>query len=198
MIKSINFFYMVNTNDSGNMNCENCDNKLFEGSEFCSNCGHKVDVPKAESNRISKSKSAISILVSVLVFIGIFAVSKFLAQDTVQQITKNNASTPDIVIAAVSAAKSQVSLPNKIDEVTTLVDITPENNAIRYHYVVEGVTSDEIDQSIIATSIQSGVCQSADTYKVLDQGISMQYYYFIEKDSTTFNFDISKSDCVGN
>ena len=58
-------------------------------------------------------------------------------------------STIELVTETVKEVKASMILPSKIDEVMTLVDVTAEPSAIRYHYVFSGVDASKLSNDYL-------------------------------------------------
>lgn len=103
----------------------------------------------------------------------------------------------DLINNSVRVAKSQLSLPKQIDSVTTLVDITPEpdKSAILYHFTISNADVSGLTNEKLKNQLVTSVCQNPDTYKVLNQGIGMEYTYAVEGSPQTFFVSITKQDC---
>lgn len=113
--------------------------------------------------------------------------------------TNNIDSTEENINEMVVEAKKSMTFPNKIDDMTTLVDITAESNAIRYHIVLSGFSDANIgnlsDDSLKEYMI-SGICQDQDMKDLLNQGINLEYSYKVEDMAQTYFITFNKSDCL--
>lgn len=104
-------------------------------------------------------------------------------------------SNTELIQDAVREAKSDLSLPYQVDEITTLVDMTAQPNAIRYHYVLSGTNVDGFTNSQLKTQLLSGICGNQDTRSLLQQGINMEYSYSVNGRANTYFVVFSNSDC---
>lgn len=104
-------------------------------------------------------------------------------------------SKKDIVIETVKYVKSNMTIPSKIDEITTIIDVTAEQEAIRYHYILSDVDTDNLSNSSFKEYLDDTLCRNQDTRKVLDAGINMEYSYKVENVSNSYFVIITKSDC---
>jgi hypothetical protein len=95
----------------------------------------------------------------------------------------------------VQAVKEKTVLPKKIDDSTTITDITAENNAIRYHYLLSDVDTSELSNESLKESLISSICQSGDTNDLFEQGINIEFLYKIENSSQSYLVKFTKSDC---
>lgn len=91
--------------------------------------------------------------------------------------------------------KTKMGVPVKVDQYTTLTDITSGDKSIRYHYTISGLDTANLTNDSLKQSVASSVCANADTRKLINQNINMEYSYVVENSSTTYSFAVSKSDC---
>ncbi|MBI2042479.1 MAG: DUF4190 domain-containing protein [Candidatus Nealsonbacteria bacterium] len=101
----------------------------------------------------------------------------------------------ELIKQTAQAVKTQISLPYQIDQVTTLVDVTAESGAIRYHYVLSGVDTSKITNDLLKNSVGSGICQNEDTKNLLNQDINMEYSYSVENSAQKYFVSFTKTDC---
>ena len=106
----------------------------------------------------------------------------------------NGTSKTELINQTVQAVKTQMSLPYQIDQVTTLVDVTAEPGAIRYHYVLSGVDTSKITNDLLKNSVGSGICQNKDTKNLLNQDINMEYSYSVENSAQKYFVSFTKTD----
>lgn len=96
----------------------------------------------------------------------------------------------------VNQLKNEIIMPSKIDEVTTLTDITAEPNAIRYHYILSGADYSNTTNEDFDNSITPSVCGNSDTRRMIDMGINLEYSYQDTDSGKTFFVSVTKQDCV--
>lgn len=104
----------------------------------------------------------------------------------------NNTSKAEIINKAVQALKTQMSLPYQIDEVTTLVDVTAEPGAIRYHYVLSDIDTSQITNDSLRNSIGLQICQNKETINLLNRDINMEYSYFVKNSAQKYFVSFTK------
>jgi hypothetical protein len=104
-------------------------------------------------------------------------------------------SKTELINQAVQEVKAQLPLPDKLDEVTTMVDVTAEPSAIRYHYVLSGVDTSEITNELLKNSLGPNVCQDKDTKNLLYQDINLEYSYSVENSTQKYFVSFTKTDC---
>jgi len=180
------------------MNCKKCDNKLEEGAKFCNKCGEKVI---AETTPVSTEKtgkkSTLSSVVSVIVFILAIGVGRYLFTSPTNPSTQNGGySTTELASETVKQVKSSTTFPNKLDEATTWVDITAEQNAIRYHYVLSGIDTSSLSNEYLKSYLGKSICENKDTKNLLDRGLSMEYSYMVENTTQSYFVSFTKADCL--
>jgi len=92
-------------------------------------------------------------------------------------------------------AKSSITLPYVLDEVTTMTDITSEGSAIQYHYVIHDADTSNLSTATLRDSVQPGVCANTSTKQLLSAGVNMQYNYTVKETGQAISFTIASSDC---
>lgn len=102
----------------------------------------------------------------------------------------------DLINETVREIKAEMALPNQIDEATTLVDITAEPSAIRYHYVLSDIDTSQLSNSYLKNYLISNICENADTKNLLDYGIDMEYSYVVQNTAQKYFVSFTKSDCL--
>lgn len=106
-----------------------------------------------------------------------------------------SSSKSQIINQMVQEAKSQITLPNQVDEVTKLVDITAESEAIRYHYVLSGIDVSNLSNESFKQGLVANICTNNDTLSLLNQDIQLEYSYIVENSGQTYFVSILKADC---
>lgn len=178
------------------MICKNCKNLLSDNQKFCNKCGQKInDMTEPVSNQNKGKKSILVGAVSVIVFILAFGVVRYLTQEAFSPSGNNSYSRTEMISQTVEEVKASMSLPNQVDEATKLVDITAEPNAIRYHYILSGVETNNLTNDYLKSYLGSSICQNKDTKNLLDQGIDMEYSYSVENSVEKYFITFTKTDC---
>jgi hypothetical protein len=179
------------------MNCKKCNNPISNDTKFCAKCGEKViSESKPVSEQKTGKKSALTSIVSVVVFILAFAVVRYLTQQTISPSTNSSSqSVAELATEAVRQVKASTTFPNKLDAATTWVDITAEQNAIRYHYVLAGIDTSSLSNAYLKNYLGSSICQNKDTRNLLDRGVGMEYSYAVENTAQSYFVSFTKADC---
>jgi hypothetical protein len=87
-------------------------------------------------------------------------------------------------------AKSK--LPIKVDEFTTLVDLTYEPHKNIYWYVMEIKEGERVDRQKLKQSAQNQICGNPDTLRrIKEKGFSYEYRYTDKARDTLATFTIS-------
>lgn len=102
----------------------------------------------------------------------------------------------EFIESIIQVAKSDYTLPRQIDEYTKIVDITPESNAIRYHYVLSGVDETKLSNVNFKEYLTNTACDNPDTVKIFDEGIALEFSYIVDNSSQTYFVTLTKSDCL--
>jgi len=137
---------------------------------------------------------AVVAVILFFVFVGI-DVSRQGSSDYSTQGTNNTYTTAELVTETVKEVKASMTLPSKLDEVTTLVDVTAEPSAIRYHYVLSGVDTSKLSNTYLKSYLGSSICENADTKNLLNQNINMEYSYVVDSGERYF-VSFTKTDCL--
>lgn len=114
---------------------------------------------------------------------------------TTQPSNNSGTSKTELINQTVQAVKAQISLPYQIDQVTTLVDVTAEPGAIRYHYVLSGVDTSEITNDLLKNIVGSGICQNKNAKNLLNRDINMEYSYSVKNSAKKYFVSFTKTDC---
>lgn len=142
------------------------------------------------------SKGEIILTVIGIIWFGLVVLGTFssLIPDSYSS-ASSGYSTIELVTETVKEVKASMILPSKIDEVMTLVDVTAEPSAIRYHYVFSGVDASKLSNDYLKNYLGSSICENADTKNLLNQGIDMEYSYVIDSGERYF-ISFTKADCL--
>ncbi len=183
------------------MKCGKCNNELEAGAKFCGKCGQVVIAEaKTASEQKTGKKSTLTSVVSVIVFILAIGVGRYITQGAFTSSTNPNTqngtySTTELANEAVRQVKASTTFPNKLDAATTWVDITAEQNAIRYHYVLSGIDTSSFSNAYLKNYLSSSICQNKDTRSLLDRGVNMEYSYTVENTAQSYFVSFTKTDC---
>jgi len=129
-------------------------------------------------------------VVAVKIDLSMRTMDKFLDQ------VGNDKSIEETVDQIVKEIKVNSILPNKIDEITTLVNITAQLNAIRYHYILSEIPTNDVDNDILKQNLVLGACQDKDVISLLNSGINLEYLYVVENTDQEYFVSITKEDCL--
>lgn len=124
-----------------------------------------------------------------------YLINKFTNKENANSPSNNGTSKVEIINQAVQEVKAQLPLPYKLDQVTTMVDVTAEPGAIRYHYVLSGIDTSKITNDLLKNSLGAGICQNKDTKNLLNQDINMEYSYSVENSAQKYFVSFTKTDC---
>lgn len=150
--------------------------------------GQPQEPPKKKGGIKAAIISVVVGLVSIIAYFGVsFVVSSFVS---------NLESKESLISRSVDDAKSQISLPQRVDSITTLVDITAQQDAVRYHYEIKDVSKADLEEAALKDSIISGVCSDKDVKGVLDKNINLEYFYTFTDGSGTLLITIVPADCA--
>jgi hypothetical protein len=142
------------------------------------------------------SKGEIILTVIGVILFGLIVLGTFssLIPDSYNSFS-NGYTTTELVTETVKEVKSIITLPSKIDEVTTLVDVTAEPKAIRYHYTLSGVDTSKLSNNYLKNYLGSSICENVDIKNLLNQNINMEYSYVVDSGEQYF-VSFTKTDCL--
>jgi hypothetical protein len=95
-----------------------------------------------------------------------------------------------------SQFNSSNTLPQRVDDITTLVDVTASGNVLHYYYQIEGGDTSNLTNDALYTNVQPGVCSGDDMRQLLNEGMSVQYEYTIVETGAQYAVHIGNDDCV--
>ena len=177
------------------MKCNNCGTENDINAKFCDKCGQQTGVVEKPTSEPKKAKkSTLVSVISVVVFLLAIGVGKYLTQGTFSPSTSNT-SKVDLINQAVSEVKSKMTIPSKLDEVTTLTDVTAEPGAIRYHYTLTGADTSNLSNAYLKNYLGKSICNNSDTKNLLNQDINMEYSYVVSEKAENYFITFNKADC---
>lgn len=144
--------------------------------------------------KLNKKGWIIFAIIAVILFFG--AVWVDLSSSNLSIDNYSTQEKADLINETVREIKAEMALPNQIDEATTLVDITAEPSAIRYHYVLSGIDTSQLSNSYLKNYLISNICENADTKNLLDYGIDMEYSYVVQDTAEKYFVSFTKSVCL--
>jgi hypothetical protein len=92
--------------------------------------------------------------------------------------------------------KNSNDLPQRIDEVTVWLDVTAEEDAIRYHYELSNLGERPVSEELLRDFIEDGICADSDIKNALEGGIDMEYFYTVKETGEDFLVVFTKDDCI--
>ena len=137
----------------------------------------------------STRRRVITIVLIVVVAAAAWVGTRFLLQSFTA------ANSPQAIAKTVDTLKEQYNLPQQIDEVTTLDDITAEGTNIHYHYTIAGADTTGLTEQALSDSILPQLCAQKETRDVLDHDIGMQYSYVVAETGDEYHLEFTKADC---
>lgn len=152
---------------------------------------------KAVEQKPNKIYNTIAYIFGVIL---VFSLVKLLVPVVVSLINGNNQnntySNTEIINNAVKQIKDSKPLPYKIDAVTTAVDITAEQNAVRYHYLISDFDTSNLTDDFLKKDLLSSVCNNEGGKVVLNKGINIEFSYTVKNSPETFFISITREDCL--
>lgn len=142
-------------------------------------------------------------VIYALLIIGFtFGVGYFLYGDTDSNNSYNSTSTSSgtydtstLISETVKELKNEMAIPQKVDDSTTLMDITAQPKAIRYHYTLSGLDVSGLSNTSIKNVLLENMCGEKDIQSLLKQNINMEYSYKDSYTNKTFFVVINRADC---
>ncbi len=102
----------------------------------------------------------------------------------------------ELIQGAIEHIKKTMTLPQQLDEMTTLVDVTQEPDAMRYHYILDGIDTDNITQEKLKQYLTPRACNDKDVKSILNKDVNLEYSYIIKESQKEYLIVITKSDCI--
>lgn len=146
---------------------------------------------KEQEGLASLYTTLIVVFVIVILIVG-YTWGKLLGNGNLED---SNFTKTELIERAVEDIKQTYVLPAKLDNVTTLVDITPEPGAIRYYYVLSDMDTKALSNTSLKEYLKPTICSDNEIRELLNEGINMEYSYTIEGTSQTFFVTFTESDC---
>jgi len=139
------------------------------------------------------------IIFGILVFF-IVAQESWLLRDEYKVVNKNTKTEnisdfkTNFINLTVQKLKNGNNLPMKIDDKTTIVDITAEPNAIRYYIAVSGIDSSlkETNESLRNSLIPYACKKFA---ALLITGVNLEFAYDVKDNGDKYFVSFTKNDC---
>jgi hypothetical protein len=170
-------------------------NKAMRAEEFTST----LTLPQYKLNK--KGWIIFSVVAVILLVLAVsFDMAKQETNQQTIQSTVNSESTSgftkqDIIRETVRELWTEMTIPQQLDSVTKLVNISAETNAIRYHYILSGIDETKISNDLLRDHLVSGVCGNTDTKKLLDMDVNMEYSYIVENSNQKYFVSVTKTNC---
>ncbi|EKE06623.1 MAG: hypothetical protein ACD_18C00314G0026 [uncultured bacterium] len=134
-----------------------------------------------------------------LFIIGIYFFYWYLANKPKDEGNVQNISSKEnkeYIAGLVDKLKIDFELPARLDEFTTTIDITAEDNSIKYHYIIsEGVFNDD-DKDVITNNLVYDTCYDSFSKEILNQNIDLIYSYIEQNTGKNFVFNVKADDCL--
>lgn len=105
-------------------------------------------------------------------------------------------SLSDTTAQLAASAKLQTNLPETIDSVTTLTDITSSGTNIQYHDTVAGADPSAVTEQALYAIDKPAVCGSSNLASYLQEGIGFQYIYTVAETGAQYTITITNNDCL--
>lgn len=110
--------------------------------------------------------------------------------------TTNGTMTKEVVIKQmVSAIKTKVSLPVKLNDSITLLDISAEPTAIHYFYEIVGLTENKITESELKNLAVLSNCGDENLKKIIISGIDANITYTDSSTKNSSMVNVTSKDC---
>jgi len=103
--------------------------------------------------------------------------------------------TPSDIEETVALIKNSNNLPQEIDEVTVWLDVTAQEDAIRYHYELSNLGDREVSEALLRDFIKDGICADIDISNALKGGVNMEYFYTVKETGEEFLVVFTEGDC---
>lgn len=177
------------------MKCKNCGTENESSAKFCGKCGQQIGTEEKVTDKPKTAKkSRLLGIISVIVSILAIGVGRYLTQETFSPSTSTT-SKSELINEAVRKVKSSMTIPSKLDEVTTITNVTAQPGAIRYHYTLTGADTSNISNTYLINFLAQSICQNSDAKNLLNQDINMEYSYIVSETGQNYFVTFNKADC---
>ena len=187
------------------MFCKKCGKELSDNVKICKHCGEKNNIIEEKSKiedkegivskendsslqEMKKKNPVLIVIITIVCFIIGYIFIQYLSE---QSYTPDN----EDINKLVADLKENFNLPQQIDEVTTLTNITSNGRAIRYQYVLSNVDTTTLSNQSIKSYVLPNVCKNNDIVYLLKKDINLEYYYLVNDSLQTYLFTINRNDC---
>ncbi|MBC7982082.1 hypothetical protein H7X65_03330 [Candidatus Parcubacteria bacterium] len=96
--------------------------------------------------------------------------------------------------ATVEDIKKTTKFPVVVDDNLTWVDVAAKPKAIQFNYILKDIGMDKISNEALKEGFLPDICKS-ELKGVLDIGVTIRDEFAVKNSSTTFAFEVNKSDC---
>lgn len=103
--------------------------------------------------------------------------------------------TPSDIQETVTLIKKSNDLPKEVDEVTTWLDVTAQEDAIRYHYELYNLGERPVSEELLRDFVKDGICADRDISNALKGGVNMEYFYTVRETGEEFLVVFTEGDC---
>lgn len=104
----------------------------------------------------------------------------------------------EILTQIVANMKSNMPIPSKVDEITTLTDVEADLNEMAIVYYMDIAAAVESDESQIRTALKDNVmkmCAPKNSDAAFKEGIHFKWNYHFVNDNKNITVTIRKEDC---
>lgn len=122
-------------------------------------------------------------------------INEFTNRGNTNSPSSSSDSKEEIIKQSIQYVKTQIPLPYKLDQLTTMVDVTAEPGAIRYHYILSGIDTNQINDALLKKGLLANICENKDTANILNRDINLEYSYSVENSTQKYFVSFTKSDC---
>ncbi len=176
------------------MICKNCKNEYTGSAKYCKNCGNTL---QTENDTSKKRYITLSGIISVIALLGFIAGGRFIGHEAGSFIGSeiSKPSKIELIDGAVSYANANTTLPQKVDEFTTLQTISGTADSISYSYVIQGADPDSVTEDSMSATLVPNICDNADTRKILREDIAMDYTYTFDNSEKILFVRVTEDKC---
>lgn len=94
----------------------------------------------------------------------------------------------------VKRSKEQITFPMKLDSNVSLVDITAEPGAIRYHCIIEHLDASKLSPQALKGYLAPNICNGIRS--ILQNGVNVDYLFTISNTQRMILVQFTKNDCA--
>jgi|GEM_PF-3742860 len=155
-------------------------------------------VKKKENNWLNEHRNLTIACVIVVLFVILMTVIPILYKNIPKSATDTQGNIDTLSNELqIQATKLQSQLPKKMNETSTMTEVTSSGHVINYHLTLTSdVDESQLSNQSLKDPMVGTLCLDKDTRAFLDTGATFKYTYTHSGSGGVYNTAITKYDCV--